>query len=492
MKSNSTIKDKLKKTSKHTLIFGLAGALQQAIVLILIPIYTSNMLVEEYGKLGLVRQTISILTALFSLSIVSGMFRSYFDYDKKEDRQMVISTSFFMLLGCSVIYFLFGILFYKFISIKVIGVESHLFFIAILFGIFGMLNTIPLAIFRARNKSFQFVIIQTIGLIITIAISIYLVKFKSLGIKGALLSQLLGSIVLFLILYVNIFKEIHFIISLNEIKKILFFSFPLVPGNIAAFFLNYSDRYFLKIYNFENELGLYNLGYQIGMVVMILFMQPLKMAWQPIFLEHKDDQNAKPFFSKTSTYVVLLGSIFFLVLSLFSREVIILLSNKSYWEAHQVVPPIILSYVVFSLVPFVTIGHKIKRNTIMLSLNIIFGGCINLILNYFLIPQHGMMGAAYSTLIAYFLMLFFAYFTGQKIYKLKYEYKRIFKITILTCILFFIGNELKLESIIISITCKAILIVFYPIVLYMFGFFETKEKYEIKKIIYKLKKIIPL
>ena len=54
-----------------------------------------------------------------------------------------------------------------------------------------------------------------------------------------------------------------------------------------------------------------------------------------------------------------------------------------------------------------------------------FGAGITILLNLLLIPGMGYMGAAWATLICYFLMMVLSYITGQKNYPIPYDLKRI-------------------------------------------------------------------
>jgi O-antigen/teichoic acid export membrane protein len=56
------------------------------------------------------------------------------------------------------------------------------------------------------------------------------------------------------------------------------------------------------------------------------------------------------------------------------------------------------------------------------------GAAVNIIVNFALIPSFGMMGAALATLAAYLAMALSLYFVTQKIYKIHYEYKKMFKV----------------------------------------------------------------
>ena len=55
------------------------------------------------------------------------------------------------------------------------------------------------------------------------------------------------------------------------------------------------------------------------------------------------------------------------------------------------------------------IGVSIRRKTILEFVYVVIAACINVLLNLFLIPRFGVMGAAVSTLFAYTVLVFVSY-----------------------------------------------------------------------------------
>jgi O-antigen/teichoic acid export membrane protein len=67
------------------------------------------------------------------------------------------------------------------------------------------------------------------------------------------------------------------------------------------------------------------------------------------------------------------------------------------------------------------IGANIRRKTVYEFFYVLLAAFVNLLLNLFLIPHFGAMGAAVSTLIAYALLVVVAYVMNQRIYPIGFE-----------------------------------------------------------------------
>ena len=95
--------------------------------------------------------------------------------------------------------------------------------------------------------------------------------------------------------------------------------------------------------------------------------------------------------------------------------------------------PAYLAYGVY--VNFV-VGIYVKKKTIYLLFVTGSAAIINIILNYLLIPEYKMWGAAFSTAAAYVVMAYLLFLVSRRLYPVTYEYGRIFHIVCITGLLY--------------------------------------------------------
>lgn len=198
-----------------------------------------------------------------------------------------------------------------------------------------------------------------------------------------------------------------------------------------------------------------------------------------------DKEGAKDFFAKVLTYFVFVLFMAALIISFFSKEVIILFaSNTDYYIAYTVVPLLSLGFIlrgtnyVFSLSL-----HYVKRtkfNAYIIS----SAALVNIILNFALIPYFGIYGAAITTIISNYVMVQLFYYYAQKFYPVKYELKRVFMLFFIGLIWLLVGYliDTRLNYFWLAILFKLVLLIAFPFILKLTGFYQKTETDTIAKI----------
>ena len=95
-----------------------------------------------------------------------------------------------------------------------------------------------------------------------------------------------------------------------------------------------------------------------------------------------------------------------------------------------------------------------KKRTKVLPFLTGVAGLTNIALNLYWIPRYGMMGAAYATLVSYFLLFLLAHFAAQYFYRIPYNYRKMLCIGVLVGGIFIVNNLLAFEGILIPVAIK--------------------------------------
>lgn len=484
MEKSTTLFEKFRETGKHGIIYGIGSILQKVISFALLPLYTTRFAASDYGILGLVTITGTVISMIFTVGLNVGLIRSYYDYKDEENRKSVLSTAFYLALISSLMLLIFGLVFSKDLSLllfKSTNYRIH-FIIIIVTSVFDILNIIPFVIFRVKMKSVQFVIFQTAFLLLGIGLIVYLVNYAKLGILGSLIGNLAVSALTFFVFYIYFRKEINFKFLKIEFKKMLLIGLPLIPSDISVFVFTAIDRYFLNYYSTTRELGLYNLAYNFGNIITVLLATPVSLIWPTMYLSAKDHDNAKEFYSRALTYTLCISLFLFLVFGLLAREVLHIMSNKEYWDSYMVIPIIVMTYSLWSLRKIINVAVTLTRKVQGLAIINFIGAAINIGLNFLLIPKYGMMGAGFATLITYIIVIVSMFFYNQRLMKLYYEWQRIIKILIVTTAIFALGYFIVINNLVFAILFKVLIILSYPFLLYFLRFFKEGEILRLKEL----------
>jgi len=484
MEAETTLGQKFKLLAGQGVLYGAGSIAGRLAGIILIPLYTRVLATSEYGILGLILITGQVAGVVFSLGLRQGLVRSFFDYDRDKDRKIVISTVIFLTAFNSIFLLLCGLFFAGLLSKSLFGTSEYgFYFILIIAGtVCDMFNQIAFSVFRVRHEAKNFVLYQTLSLLARAGIIIYLVAVAGWGIKGVIVGQLIANGISMVFLLWLIRNHIVARFSISEAGRLVRYGTPLAFVGIFAFVMNYLDRIILNHYVTLDEVGLYTLAYQLGMLVNIVLIAPLKRLWAPVFLSVKEDANFSRFCAKSLTYVMAIAGFVFLLIGLLSREVLVIMSARQYWDSYRVIPIIALTYSVWSVRSMVDVGVVLKRKTGAIALCTSIGAVLNIDLNLILIPRYGMVGAAWATLISFMVTLGLSYAYNRSLFRIEYEWARLVKICAVVVVIFSAGYLYQISNLYLSIAFKlGIIIVLYPLGLFLVSFFDKPETDRIKK-----------
>lgn len=481
---NDTLFTAITETVKHGLIYGLGQILSRAIGFLLIPLYTNYLSPTEFGVFSLLTITVSIALMLFSFGLTSALFRSYYDYNDEKSRAKVISTVFYMLLlsasflsvvGYFASPYLSNIIFE---SIKYTKYFQFVFFTASLKIIEGLV----FSVYRVRKLSKRYTVFSIIFFSLRLAVTILLVAVLKKGVWGVIFADFLVSLVSAVILLLSIKRYIIRAFYKKEVCKLLSFGLPLVPQNLSGFVLTGASSYFLKFFTTVAIVGIYNIGYKIGMIANVILVFPLAMIWNPMMLSIKDKEYCDEYYAKALTYFIFIGVFVVTGLSLLSKDILQLIANESYWDAYRIIPLIASSYLFLGIARILDVGIPIKRKTHLSAIAFIAAAIFNLYLNWLLVPRFGMIGAAFATFLSYSFVAAAKYPLNRMLYKIEYEWKRISKIVIIGYLVYFIGLYIETGNIWFNTGLKVILVLLYPVFLIPLKFYEEREKKRVRKI----------
>jgi O-antigen/teichoic acid export membrane protein len=116
------------------------------------------------------------------------------------------------------------------------------------------------------------------------------------------------------------------------------------------------------------------------------------------------------------------------------------------------------------------IGIHLEKKTYYLPFITGFAAIVKVAGTYALVPILGMNGAALGTTLAYLAMATALYIAAQKLYYIKYEWTRLVKLVIVTAAVFVLGYWIWP-----ALWQKAVLLIAFPLTLFLTGFFEKGE-----------------
>jgi len=474
----------LLRLSKQSITYGLGVAVSQAVAFFLLPVYTRYLTPADYGGLEIFQTTLSILLIIFVMGLTTALFRSYFNYDDEEKRKTVVGTAFIFLTGTSFLFLLILVALAGDFSALFFGSVEYTFYFRVIFLtlFFDVGIVIAFSVFRAREESKKYAIFAVIRFLATAGLNILFVVFLHKGVLGILLGGLIAALLLYSVLLRSIIKNAKLGFSTTELKEMLSFGLPLVPAGLAAWIMTMADRYFLQFLSTSQELGLYSLGYKFGMIIQVLIVGPFNLAWAPFLLSIAKEKEARQVYSSVLTYFALVAIAVALVLSVLSKELLIVATTPPFYAAYRVVPLIAVSYVLYGCYFVFNPGTLIAKKTKYVAVIVGAGAIVNLGLDYLLIPGYGMMGAAVATVVSYLLLPIGMFFLSGRYYPVNYEWGRVARIFVAAGLVYAGTLFIRNDSALIAGLLKAVSLLGFPLLLFAFRFFKPEEIQKTKEI----------
>ncbi len=468
----------LRHTARHVIIYSIGNLSAKLIGFILLPLYTDFLTTEEYGMLAILELTGFLIVSLAGLKLSTAMMR-WCSADPASEKTRVIA--FTTLISLLVMVVLTNLIFQpvagSFSRILFDSADYKQYFQILFLSVsFDILNLWVLDLIRLKERPLFYILLSLVKFTIILILNIYFIKFRGFGVLGIFLSQLIGGASLFLLSLNFIRKNTTLKIDFKQIGSMASYGFPLVFSSLSMYLLTLGDRYIMKYILDLGDVGVYALGYKIATVSNLLIIQSFQTGFLPIAYKKFDEKRNERFFSKTLTYYTFVLVVFSLTLTLFAKEIILLLSRSSdYYMAYTVVPFIALSFIFRGIQYVLSLSLHFVKRTRYNAFIVVGMVVLNVGLNIVLQPLLGIYGAALSGVISYFLMLNIFRYYSRKFYDPGYETRKI-------SLMILVGIGLYLLSLLFQqmalgwvILLKFLLIIVFPLLLYLFGFFEQIE-----------------
>lgn len=445
----------------------------------MLPIYTRFLTPADYGALELLTLVTSIVAVVMPLGITSAVNRFYYEQKEIKERNEIVNTAFwvFLLLGfCAAIL---GWTAANYFSDLIFNNSNHVgkFRLVFLALFFQMAFIVPFVYLRLIFKSVLFIVFSLIQMSLGLSLNILFVVSLHWGIDGVLLSMLISnSLTAFMVGGYMLYKT-HISFSLMRLREMVVFGSPLVPASLAMFVLNVGDRFILKHYSTVDEIGIYALGYKIGMLITTFIGSPFLMILSPKATEiYEGGENVRLIFGRILTYSMFVAVWAAVFLSVCSVDIISIVATGPYRRAADIVPWIALGGVFLIAYYIFQLGVGLSKQTKWSPLIVGSAAIINVVINFLVIPVYGATGAAMSTTVSFFVLSILAERVSGRLLRIDYEWARLAKMGACALIIgglcapfyYRVGTYYSFLKILLAFS--------FPCILMIFNFFTIEEK----------------
>ena len=385
-------------------LIGITNLLLSLSGIILLPILTKNIPIEEYGIWVQISVTIGLISSGVMLGLPYTMVRFLAAAKKREEIQEGFYSIAFIVVFTTATASLLLFLFSKPIAASLFDNNLTIARILPLIVFIECLNGLLLAFFRTFQQIKRYSIFLFIRTCLNVALVAYFV-LSGYGIFGAVIGLLISGLFVFLVMASFIISEIGIKIpKFTHIREYLAFGIPTVPENLSGWMVHSSDRYLIGIFLGIGFVGYYSPGYALGSMIS-MFMAPLAFMLPAVLSKYYDENKineVKTVLRYSLKYFLALAIPSTFGLSLLSKTILTILSTPEIAsQGYLITPFVAVSALLLGANGVIHNIIVLEKKTKILGKIWVMAATLNLGLNIIVIPYIGIIGAAITTLIAF-------------------------------------------------------------------------------------------
>lgn len=418
------------RVARHLGVYSVGSAISLVASFALLPVYATQFSPGQFGVVA-TGQVISVFAiTLARLGLASGMFRFLAVYHAEGDAggaDRVVTTSLAAAVLSSLV-----------VTLVMLGGWAALGSGSSpdvqLSGTLIAANVVASApaemaifAFRAKQQSVSYVVLTSVTTVLTVILTIALVMLFHGGVVAVFSSALIANSLASLAGLIALRQHLKIgAFSRQELRQALRFGVPGVPALLADWVMQFSDRLFLTRFAGLAQVGIYSLGYRIGMIEQQVLGTATQAAWDPFVLSEYRATDGARTIGRVATYFAIVGMALVLLISASAPILLMLINARSeYFAATPVV--FLIAFANF----FAAMQHLLAAPTsirLRPELNLLFrglGAVVNIILNVALILNFGMLGAAWSTVVTFVFTAVVTDVVSRRLFRIAYEYRKL-------------------------------------------------------------------
>lgn len=417
-------------------IYVVGAFFTQGLTFITLPIFSKLMSPADYGLYSSYSFWVAIVGIILGLQMSSSIGNAVIDFGK-EKIYTYVSTA----IGVGGITF--GVLFiitlvFQHPLSNVFEIKEVALLIGVIQSFFIYCLNCMIATLRFIEKPIQYIMLTILNAVVNIGLSIILLYYCICTnlYMGRVFSSLTAAIISGGISILLICKRGHKFFDVSYMKYGLVISIPLIFHSLAGLiFARVDQMILLKTLN-SSSAGIYSYSNSIGQIISVIYTA-INQAFVPwYYIKMKNGEKDK--IIKVGKLYIDFFTVLVIGVMMAIPEVIIHFSDEKYYLAVGIVPILFIAYFINFLYTFPVNYEFYLKKTMYIAGGTIISMFFNLILDILLIPIWGEMGAAFATLISYFLLFLFHFVIAKQLIG-EYEFKIGFFIQNIIIVMFFLA-----------------------------------------------------
>lgn len=393
------------KLIKSSTIFVIASVISKCINMLLMPVFTGQLSVEEYGAAQLVLNFVSSMELLIILGLSDSVLRFDCEYSGTKEYVDFMSTIVMTVFAASTVicslmlifnglvekYFMAGLNFYPYVFWGIVSL-----FLSANYFIYQ-------AILQARDEPFRYALNGLCYSLLFITFSVILVCGLKKGAEGLVIAQAITYFLLSLVGLLDLIsrKLIRFVFNRRIMQNSLKYSIPLLPHGLANSISQYIANYILAVNYTTYSVGIYSVATQISTPIDVI-QNSMNRAFAPWYnRQMKEGENGQNSIRKMSELYLSVSLLISFCVAVFGRDLVYLLTPETYHAASKAIPLLAVTCIIrgFYYIYVRAVTYDVKRSK-YLSIISLVSSLANIVLCSFFAIKLDFIGAGLALLLS--------------------------------------------------------------------------------------------
>lgn len=392
---------------KNTVIFAIGNLATKIINFLMVPLYTNALSTYEYGIIDLIFSICSVVAPLITLNICESVLR--FNLDKDVNHNSITKIGLVVLLIGSFFALLIIPISLKYIDIKDYSVDIYMYII--------MLSASTIFLYDLRGKEMlgQYCVGSVLNTVLISVFNLVFLLKLHMGVRGYLYAYIFAYFLttLYAFFIGKIYISIKVKFDINKAKDMLKYSAVLIPNSFMWWIMNSSDHIMVTHMLGAAENGIYAISYKLPTLITTV-SQIFVQAWGYSAIKEYGAKDEEEYNNEMLKFMISTVMLCGVGLMTIIKPFLQLYVAPDYFSSWMYTPFLIVGCVYLTIGSFMATSYTVHKDSYGFLFSGILGAITNVLLNFVLIPEIGVYGAAIATCLSYISVFIFRAFHTRK------------------------------------------------------------------------------
>jgi len=390
---------------------------------VLVPLYTRFLTPADFGAYALVEISLLITVTVTQLGLGTTYLRWYAETEPAHRGEILASSVAAASLAAAIAGFALA----EIVRGPLGGewLAGHRLDAWLLWPVVFLrtCEAIFLSSLQAAQRPFAYGVSAVTRLLGLVAAGYWFVAVHREGVVGVLRGWVVGDAACVLVLLVFCLPNMRLRVRWHLLRAMLRYGLPLVWSALMGLLLDASGRYILAHFQNLTEVARYAVGVKITNILAMGFLQPFGNAWAGAVFPISHRPNAPITYTKIIGYALVVAALLAALIILFGPLVIRVFAGSAYTSVQRFLPWLLLPVIFRLLEYWSSLPIYLQYKTHWLGPLATAEMLLCVLLNYFLVPRFGALGAALAWTAALAGGIAAMTLIGRRCYALPFDWR---------------------------------------------------------------------